>query len=138
MDRLADRNGEIRAFVSDHVFGLTLKERGVKVAIGDVSDPSHIGGASLGCFSAILIPDAAFDDRMRSFSTGPAETIESWAEAMIDAKVNRVIWVEDDSARPHRRFFDGIDAQFMTIDRTGASLDEVAESVVAADDAGPV
>ena len=46
VDALLPRRGEVRAFVSDPTEAAALKERGVKVAVGDVSDGSHIGGAA--------------------------------------------------------------------------------------------
>jgi len=92
---LDGRAGERRAFVSDALAADGLRERGWKVAIGDVSDASHVGAAALGAFSLVLVPEAAFDGRERSFARSPAATIQSWAEAAADAGVTRVIWLED-------------------------------------------
>ncbi len=82
---------DIRAFVSDEVQGAELKEFGVKVAIGDVSDESHIEGAAMNCFTAVLVAEASTDDRERSFATTPGEVLAGWARAV--ASVTRVIWV---------------------------------------------
>lgn len=84
---------EIRVFVTDGSRGLELKEKGFKVATGDVSDDSHIEAASTRCFSAVLIADAAHDDRERSFADTPEQVLQGWADAMTRSKVKRVIWV---------------------------------------------
>jgi nucleoside-diphosphate-sugar epimerase len=93
---LRGRDGEIRAFVTDVDTGLDLKAKGVKVAIGDVSDASHVGGAAIQCFSAVLVPEAAFDDRERSFADDAAGVLAGWAEALRDGGVRRTIVLEDD------------------------------------------
>ncbi len=92
---LIARPGEVRAFVSDASAALLLQTDGVKVAVGDVSDGSHIEGAALGCFSAVVIPEAAFDHRERSFTNSPATTVGTWVSALSDAAVRRLIWLED-------------------------------------------
>lgn len=93
IDRLYDPEREIRVFVSDEERGLQLRERGFKVAIGDVSDESHVEAAALRCFSAVLIAEAASDTRERSFADSPSAVLEGWANAVGNSKVSRVIWV---------------------------------------------
>lgn len=82
---------EIRAFVSDEEAAASLRSGGVKVALGDVSDDSHIEAAATRCFSAILIGEAATDSRERAFADSEQKVLEGWATAV--AKVTRVIWV---------------------------------------------
>lgn len=94
IDELLPREGEVRAFVSDIATGLALKERQVKVAIGDVSDGSHVGGAALNVFCAVVIAEAAVDDRERSFAADPASVVAAWAEGLSDAAVARVVIVD--------------------------------------------
>jgi len=84
---------EVRAFVTDENVGSTLKKTGFKVAIGDVSDESHVETASFGCFSAILIAEAAVDDRERSFAATADEVLTGWARAIVNSEVTRVIWI---------------------------------------------
>lgn len=84
---------EVRVFVTDESRGAELKGRGFKVAIGDVSDDSHIGAASLACFSAVLVAEAAHDSRERAFAETPDEVLSRWAEAVANAGVTRAIWV---------------------------------------------
>lgn len=96
IDRLFDPDREVRAFVTDEQTGLALKERGVKVAIGDVSDDSHIEGAATRCFSAVLVAEAATDDRERSFADTPEKVMAGWASAVTSSQVRRVIWVSAD------------------------------------------
>lgn len=100
---LLDRDGEVRAFVTDPAAVAELRERGVKVALGDVSDGSHVGGAAMGCFSAVLVAKAAEDERERAFAATAAEVWAGWAEGLADAGVARVIWVgEGDPPKPMR------------------------------------
>lgn len=94
IDALLPRDGEVRAFVSDVPTGLALKEREAKVAIGDISDGSHVGGASLNTFCAVVIGEAAIDARERSFAADPASVVAAWAEGLTDAAVTRVIVVD--------------------------------------------
>lgn len=93
IDRLYDPEREIRVFVTDEPRGLELKDRGFKVAIGDVSDESHVEAAALRCFSAVLIAEAASDARERSFADSEQAVLEGWARAVSNSKVSRVIWV---------------------------------------------
>lgn len=86
---------EVRAFVSDPAAAERMKSVGVKVALGDVSDPSHIGGACTNCFSVVLVTEAASDGRERAFAATSEVVIAGWAEAARDAAVTRVIWVTD-------------------------------------------
>lgn len=92
VDALIEPDREVRAFVTDPEIARELKERGVKVAIGDTSDDSHVEAASLNCFSAVLISHAAVDDRERAFAQGPRSVMEGWARAV--RSVQRVIWVD--------------------------------------------
>lgn len=87
------RRREVRVFVSDESRGSALKDEGFKVAIGDVSDDSHVEGAALRCFSAVLIAEAAADDRERSFAHDPDAVLRGWAAAVSNSQVSRVIWV---------------------------------------------
>jgi putative NADH-flavin reductase len=90
---LIDPSREVRAFVTDPGVVTELKAQGVKVALGDVSDDSHLEAAALHCFTAVLVTEAARDDRERSFAKGEREVLESWARAVVNAGVHRVIWV---------------------------------------------
>jgi nucleoside-diphosphate-sugar epimerase len=97
---MVEPDREVRAFVSSPAASERLKRLGVKVALGDVSDVSHVEGACLHCFSAVLIGEAAFDDRERSFAPDAAAVLAGWAEAV--RRVQRVIWVgvDDPPATP--------------------------------------
>jgi len=90
---LAGRAGEIRAFVSDEAAGAALRERGLKVAVGDVSDASHVGAAALGCFAAVLVEACTTDGRALDFAADPAAVIDAWAGALSEAGVRRIIWL---------------------------------------------
>ncbi len=98
LDALLPRQGEVRAFVTDPAVGAALKQRKVKVAIGDVSDGSHVGGAALRSFCAIAVTEATHDERERSFASSPPAVIAAWAEGLRDAGVRRVIVLDDGAA----------------------------------------
>ncbi len=100
VDALASRGGEVRAFVSDREVAATLKRRGVKVALGDVSDGSHVGGAAMRTFCAVVVPTAAVDGRERSFAPTPGRVVDAWAEGLADAGVRRAIWLDTDDVEP--------------------------------------
>lgn len=95
---LAGRDGELRCFVSDEAIAAQLKSRSAKVALGDVSDGSHVGAAGINCFSMVFLTEAAHDERVRSFAASPEEVFEQWQEAIELAGVRRVIWVQDGSS----------------------------------------
>ena len=93
LTEIADPDREVRAFVSDPEVATALRTQGIKVALGDLSDDSHVEGASLGCFTSILIERAAFDDRERSFAPDREGVLQGWAKAVLASGVRRVIWV---------------------------------------------
>ena len=93
--QLVDPDREVRAFVSDPSCGVRLKEAGVKVAMGDVSDTSHVSSACLRCHTAVLVCEAARDGREISFAAHARELFFQWAQAVSEAGVRRVIWVTD-------------------------------------------
>jgi putative NADH-flavin reductase len=126
--RLRSRAGEVRAFVSDPAAGARLRAAGVKTAIGDVSDLSHVGGASLGAFSAVLIASTATDGREISFGN-PRSLVEGWIGALAAAGVTRIIVVGASPAA----FPPGIEAT--TVPAEGRPVDEVAADVAERDDA---
>ncbi len=90
---LIDPDREVRAFVSDPSVGVLLKEAGVKVAVGDVSDTSHVSAACLRCHTVVLVCDAGRDGREISFAADAGELFTQWAQAVAEAGARRVIWV---------------------------------------------
>ena len=95
LEGLAEPNREIRVFVSDEQVTGRMKARGFKVALGDVSDESHIEAAATSCFTAILISEAALDERERAFIDEPDDILTAWSRASTSSGVTRVIWVTD-------------------------------------------
>ena len=87
--------GEVRAFVTDREAGTVLKEQGVKVAVGDLSDGSHVGAAALGAFTAVLVAEAASDGRPYAFASDPEAVSAGWTSAIREAGIARAIWVGD-------------------------------------------
>lgn len=128
--RIGDRpEREVRVFVSDEATALDLRNRGFKVALGDLSDSGHIEAAATRCFSAVLIAEAAIDGREVSFARDSDEVLRGWAEAVGRSKVSRVIWVggepQPDTSVP----------EVVSVDPRHPDL---AERVVALDDAHSV
>jgi len=95
IDEMADPRREIRVFVSDEDEAAAYRARGLKVALGDVSDESHVEAAARRCFTAVLISEAAEDARVRSFADDVSHVLEGWARAAKSAGITRVIWVTD-------------------------------------------
>ena len=121
-----NREGEVRAFVTDPDEATRLRRSGFIVALGDVSDDSHVELAAWGCFSAVVVTEAASDDRTRSFARDSEAVLESWARAVATAGVHRVIWVGAD----HAPKVNGVD-EVASITADG----DVAARVTALDDA---
>ncbi len=126
--RLQSRAGEIRAFVTDPEEGARLREAGVKTAIGDVSDLSHVGGAAVGAFSAVVVAAAATDGRETAFGD-PRSLVEGWVATLAAAGVPRIIVVGP--APP--AFPPGVEAA--TVATRGRPVAEIATEVVERDDA---
>jgi putative NADH-flavin reductase len=130
---LLPRRGEVRAFVTDPEAAASLRDRGVKVALGDVSDGSHVAGAALNAFSAVLLADAAADGRERSFAATPEEVATAWAEGLRDAAVTRVIWVDGAGTVPGR--IRAAAAESAAVATEGRTPQEIAAAVAALDEA---
>ena len=89
---LTPASGEVRLFVSDPGVADELRAIG-KVAVGDISDGTHVGGAAIGAFCAVLVAEAAHDDRERHFASSPRLVFSQWADGLKDAGVGRIIFV---------------------------------------------
>jgi nucleoside-diphosphate-sugar epimerase len=128
---LRGRSGERRAFVSDPTVAERLRADGIKVAVGDVSDASHVEWASLGCFTAVLVCQAASDGREIAFADGPGAVIDGWLRAIREAEVARVIVVgPDQGAHP--------EVEWAVVDPAGRSPADVAAAVARLDDAARI
>lgn len=127
VDALLEPGREVRVFVSDEAQGITMKQKGAKVALGDVSDDSHIESAAKRCFSAILITEAARDSRERSFARSEEQVLTGWASAV--AEVKRVIWVTDGEPPP-------VKPKEVAVVRLSET--DLVERVVALDDAAEI
>lgn len=131
MQTLSSRDGEVRAFVSDGDTGIRLKNLRVKVAMGDVSDASHVGAAAIGCFSIVAISEAAVDSRERAFASSAQEVVEAWSQAIAHASPQRVIWVQHpDTPAPLLQ-----SPEVLVVAADGMNLVDLAERVALAEDA---
>jgi hypothetical protein len=107
--------------------GEPLRAAGFKVAVGDISDSTHVEGAVYGCFTAVLVAEAAADGRELAFADGPDSVIDGWLAAVTASGVPRVILVGPNRAPPAGVEWAVVDPQVRT--RT-----EVAEEVARLDD----
>jgi uncharacterized protein YbjT (DUF2867 family) len=129
---LSRRQGEVRAFVTDPATAEPLRALGIKVAVGDVSDASHIEGAAHDAFSAVLMAEAALDGRERSFAASYEKVVDAWKQGLADAGVKRLIWIGPDAMPSTLATWiesASIDAGAMTPDEAGseaARLDDLA------------
>lgn len=137
IEALGPEGREVRAFVSSVAAAEELKQRGVKVAIGDVSDGSHVGGAALRAYTAVAIADAAVDDRERAFAKSPEAVVAAWAEGLLDAGVSRIIWLDDRSVDDAASVL-GKAAPVATVITSGRDHDAIAAEVVDLDEAAEV
>lgn len=135
IDALTRRAGEVRAFVTDPDAAQSLKGRGVKVAVGDVSDPTHLAGAALNAFSAVAVGTAARDPRSRAFGDDPGAVLASWADAFGDAAVRRVIYLDDPPIPSAAAAFRAAVAEVAVVHTGGRSPIDVAAEVARLDDA---
>ena len=90
--KLAAPDREVRAFISSVNSHGPLRSLGIKVAIGDLSDESHVEAAATSCFTAVFIEPALGDGRELAFAE-PDAAAQGWAKAAAGARVQRVIWV---------------------------------------------
>ena len=128
---LTGRAGEVRAFVTDLAAAEPLRRAGIKVAVGDVSDDSHIQGAAHDAFTAVLIAEAASDDRERSFASSYDAVLRSWRRGMTEAGVKRIIWIGPEAAPP---FLLATGVEAASIDTSVLSPEDVATEAVRLDD----
>lgn len=128
---LTGRAGEVRAFVTDPAAAEPLRRAGIKVAVGDVSDDSHIQGAAHDAFSAVLIAEAASDDRERSFASSYDDVLRSWRQGVTEAGVKRIIWIGPDAV-PSILVETGMESA--SIDTSALSPEDVASEAVRLDD----
>lgn len=131
IDALLPRSGEVRAFVTDPNAAADLRSRGVKVALGDVSDGSHVGGAARNAYCAVLVAAAAMDDRERAFADTPEAVIHSWIDGLNDAGITRAIFVGD----PGITALAGLHAELAVVTTGGKSTAEVVAAVSRLEDA---
>ncbi len=83
---------ELRLFASDPD-DIAPYRSFAKVAVGDISDGSHVGAAATGAFCAVVIAAAAHDQREHYFAADPDELFAQWAEGLADAGIGRIIVV---------------------------------------------
>lgn len=138
LEALQASGGELRTFISDPFAADPLKSRNIKVATGDVTDGSHVGGAVLGSYTVVVIPEVLFDSRERSFADSPDEALAAWNEALAESGATRLVWLSDERLPSGQDALRNAVAELVVIETQGLDHAEVAEEVVRADDAGPM
>lgn len=128
IEALRPASGELRAFVSDPDTAERYRPF-AKVAVGDVSDGSHVGGAAIGAFCAIVIAAAAHDDRERYFTQSPEELFSQWAGGLADAGISRVIVVGAPGQIPNPDPLKRASPDYHHADTTGRSVKEIVALV---------
>lgn len=126
---LAERPGEVRTFVSSPEAATTLRSHGVKIAVGDLSDDSHVGAAATGAYCAVLVTEAAHDGRSFAFAE-PDGVVEGWLRAVGAAGVTRVI-VVGQLPNPVA----DVAPEMRVLATDGMTADDIAHAVVALDEA---
>ena len=126
---LSPRSSGLRVFVTDPDIGETFRGQ-AKVAVGDVSDGSHVGGAAMGAFCAVVVAEAASDLRERAFADTPDAVFEQWADGLGDAGIARIIVVGDRTNLPQPDPLEPI-AEHLVVDTRGRTIDEIREQVKA-------
>lgn len=129
---LQPSSGEIRLFVTDEAVGEDYRLLH-KVAVGDVSDGSHVGGAAIGTFCAVVVASAAHDDRERHFAPTPGAVFAQWADGLKDAAVGRIIVVGRPDEIPNPDPLAATGAQYIMVETTGRDLTDMAAQVAAAE-----
>ena len=135
VDALLKREGEVRAFVTDPEAGEELKRRHVKVAVGDLSDESHVEAAGTRVFSAVLITSSVEDGREVSFADSRKEVLAGWASALKGAGVRRAIWVVDDDSGQPQSDWTSATPEVAVVNERGSTARELAEVVANIDEA---
>ena len=129
---LRPASGEIRLFVSDEAAGARYR-LATKVAVGDISDGTHVGGAAIGAFCAVVIAAAAHDERESYFASTPAAVFAQWADGLSDAGIGRVIVVGGPAEIPSPDPLASIGAEYRVVDSSGLADTEIADQVAAAE-----
>jgi len=125
---LQPMTGELRLFVSDPDVAEELRPI-AKVAVGDVSDGSHVGGAAIGAFCAVLIAACASDARERSFATSPAGVFAQWADWLRDLGLARIIFVGNLEEIASAALLETAAAEYATVATDDTALGRIAAEV---------
>jgi nucleoside-diphosphate-sugar epimerase len=125
---LRPASGELRLFASDPD-AVAAYRPFAKVAVGDISDGSHVGAAAIGAFCAIVIAAAAHDDRERYFAAGPDELFAQWADGLADAGVTRIIVVGNPDEIPRPNPLEATSSDYHHADTRNRNLEDIATVV---------
>ena len=131
---LRPASGEIRLFASD-AEAVDVYRTFAKVAVGDISDGTHVGGAAIGAFCAIVIAAAATDGRERYFARSADELFAQWADGLRDAGVTRCIVVGAADDLPERMHLDSVCEEYILVDTAGRATADIVAAVAAAESA---
>jgi len=130
-DTLGGRSAERRAFVTAADAADRLRGAGFKVAVGDLSDWTHVEGAAVGAHTAVLVAEAASDGRKMAFAADAPAVVDSWVRAVSDAGVARVILVGAPRPAPP-------DVEWAVVDPDGMPPEDIATEVARLDEAARI
>ncbi|MGI9647265.1 MAG: NAD(P)H-binding protein [Acidimicrobiia bacterium] len=130
-EKLAAGSGEVRAFITDPDSATELRDLGIKVAVGDVSDSSHVSGAAHQAYSAVVIAEAGRDARERSFAKTFEAVADVWATGLKEAGVQRIIWIDPEQQPPAS--IEAAAAETVSISDQDNPPGQIAEEVVRLD-----
>ncbi|MGA9597607.1 MAG: hypothetical protein WBV06_15745 [Acidimicrobiia bacterium] len=125
---LRPASGELRIFASDADAVARYREF-AKVAIGDISDGTHVGGAATGAFCAIVIAAVAHDDRERYFAATTVELFGQWADGLAEAGIARIIVVGAERELPSPDPLHKAAIEYHHVDTAGKSIDQIVSEV---------
>ena len=110
--------------------GLLTRDSEARVRL---TDGSHVGGAAIGAFCAVVIAAAAHDDRERHFAADPGELFAQWADGLADAGISRIIVVAGADELPNPLHLDRIGAEYVFVSTVGRTTRAVVTDIVAAE-----
>jgi nucleoside-diphosphate-sugar epimerase len=123
---------ELRLFASDPD-DIAPYRSFAKVAVGDISDGSHVGAAATGAFCAVVIAAAAHDQREHYFAADPDELFAQWAEGLADAGIGRIIVVGAPAEVPRPDPLTRATDDYHHVDTSNRTVEEVVTVVVELD-----
>jgi len=120
---------ELRVFCSDPAAAEPYRGF-AKIAVGDISDGTHVGGAATGAYCAVVIAAAAHDARERAFATDTESLFGQWAGGLAEAEVHRIIVVGERHLVPDPDPLSAACSDYHTVDTADRAIASVVDEIV--------